>query len=159
MRENGEEKAEDKLSAMRFVSETVAYILKELKEQVQVGMTGLDCEKIACEIMKKKNVQSSTFGYRFGRQQPFPNYICVSINEELTHGIPDNRVFKEGDLVSFDVACNYKGYHGDAALTTIIGEGDKEKENLLRVTKSALEYVIETIKPNITTTKKIGEVL
>src|ERR1700722_15762841 len=105
--------------------------------------------------MEKEAVQSSSLGYQVSGQT-FPSAICVSLNEELTHGIPDERIFKEGDLVSVDVACNYQGYHADAALTTIVGKGDEIKKNLLKITKNSLHYVIQEIIPNKTTTQDIG---
>src|ERR1043165_4556668 len=108
--------------------------------------------------MEKECVKSSSLGYKVG-DRVFPNAICVSLNEELTHGIPDDRVFKEGDLVSIDVACHYQGYHADAALTTIVGEGNETKKNLLNITKNSLYYVIQKIIPNKTTTQDIGAML
>jgi methionyl aminopeptidase len=143
----------EKITGIKLAGKAVANILRQLKKEARAGMTGKECEKIAQRLMKENNVQSSTFGY-----QNFPAYICISINNELTHGIPNDRIFREGDLVSFDVACNYQNYHADAALTMIIGENkNKEKEKLLEVTKNSLYHAIKSIKPNITTTQDIGE--
>src|SRR5207247_4331641 len=114
--------------------------------EIKPGVSGKDLDKLARQLMAEKKVQSSSLDYK-----GFSAAICVSLNEELTHGIPDERVFKDGDMVSIDVACNYQGYHADAALTTIIGEGNERKRNLLNVTKNSLYYVIQNIRPNITT--------
>jgi methionyl aminopeptidase len=92
-----------KLEKMREVGQAVAYILKMLKKEIKIGMTGQDLEKKALQLMKEKKVKSSIKGYR-----GFPAAICVSLNNEVTHGIPDNRSFQSGDLVSFDVACHKK---------------------------------------------------
>src|SRR3954451_16698209 len=122
-----------KVESMKAAGQAVASILKELKKAIQPGVSGKDLEKIAHDLMVKKGFVSSSLGYR-----DFPAAICVSLNEELTHGVPDERKFKSGDLVSIDVACSYKGYHADAALTMIIGEENAEKKKILAVAKEAL---------------------
>src|SRR6185436_4897377 len=132
----------------------VANILKKLKKEIKPGVSGKDLDKLARQLMDEEKVQSSSLDYK-----GFSAAICVSLNEELTHGIPDERVFQDGDLVSIDVACHYQGYHADAALTTIVGEGDERKRNLLKATRSSLYYVIQKIVPNKTTTQDIGEML
>jgi len=149
---------------MREVGQVLAYILKTLKKEIKVGMTGRDLEKRAFQLMKEKKVKSSIKNYR-----GFPAEICVSLNNEVTHGIPDNRPFQPGDLVSFDVACHKKdkwgiAYHADAALTTIVGQEkdnllDQAKKKLLMVTQAALQKVIENIQPGITTTQDIGKII
>ncbi|RHZ35510.1 type I methionyl aminopeptidase [endosymbiont GvMRE of Glomus versiforme] len=149
-----------KLKWMRKVGQSVANILKRLKEEIRPDISGKHLEKLAIELMKKEEVCSSSLGYK----DSFPSAICVSVNSELTHGIPNEKKFQEGDLVSFDVACyvkNEKGitYHADAALTIIVGEGDEKKKNLLSVTKNSLHYVIQKIIPNKTTVQDIGEML
>lgn len=113
----------EKLASMKIAGQVVASILRQLKKEAKIGMSGRDCEKIAQQLMVKNNVQSSSFGYR-----GFPSYICVSINNELTHGIPDERPFQDGDLVSFDVAVSYQDYHADAAMTIIVGANDEKKK-------------------------------
>jgi len=151
------------LPKMRKVGQVVAEILKTLKKEIRIGMTGRDLEKRAEQLMKEKKVKSSIKGY-----VGFPAAICVSINNELTHGIPDNRPFNPGDLVSFDIACHNKdkkgiAYHADAAMTVLLeGEresNDKKKEELISVAKNALQKVIEIIRPNITTTQDIGKTI
>ncbi|CAG8797823.1 8807_t:CDS:1 [Racocetra persica] len=144
----------EKIEGIKAAGKIVANILKQLKNAVKVGVSGRDLENIAKKLMEENKVQSSIFNY-----QGFPGYICVSLNNELTHGIPDDRPFRDGDLVSIDVACNYQGYHADAALTLIAGEGETQKKDLLRVTKNSLYYTIQNIQPNITTTQDIGATL
>src|SRR5437773_7466921 len=108
--------------------------------------------------MLEQGVQFSSLNYEVNHQI-FPSSICVSVNQELTHGIPTAKPFQSGDLVSIDVACHYQGYHADAALTTIAGQGDERKRNLLKVTKNSLHYIIQSIRPNLTTTQDIGAML
>lgn len=153
-----------KLEKMREVGQVVAYILKTLKKEIKAGMTGRDLEKRALQLMKEKKVKSSIKDYR-----GFPGAICVSLNNELTHGIPDDRSFQSGDLVSFDVACHKKdkrgfAYHADAALTVIVGQEKDDllaqtKKNLLMVAQTSLQKVIESIRPGVTTTQDIGRVI
>lgn len=149
----------EKVEYIKKSGEVVASILKELKREIKPGISGKHLDKIARELMAKKGVYSSSLGYR-----GFPAAICVSLNSELTHGIPDERIFQEGDIVSVDVACYQKdekevAYHADAALTTVIGEVSEKIKNLLNVTKNSLHYVIQNIRPNITTTQDIGAML
>ncbi|MCE8164094.1 MAG: type I methionyl aminopeptidase [Candidatus Moeniiplasma glomeromycotorum] len=147
-----------KLACIRKAGVAVAHILKRLKSEIKPGVCGKDLEKLASQLMKEQGVQSSSLNYELN-QQIFPSSICVSVNQELTHGIPTAKPFQSGDLVSIDVACHYQGYHADAALTTIAGEGDEQKKNLLMVTKKSLEHVIRNIQPNITTARDIGIML
>jgi methionyl aminopeptidase len=144
----------DQLECVKRAGRAVANILKKLKKEIKPGVSGKDLDKLARQLMDEEKVQSSSLDYK-----GFSAAICVSLNEELTHGIPDERFFQDGDLVSIDVACHYQGYHADAALTTIAGKGDERKRNLLKVTRSSLYYVIQKIVPNKTTTRDIGEML
>src|SRR6185436_15830766 len=144
----------NKLECIKKAGKAVSNILKRLKKEIKPGVSGKDLDVLARRLMEEEKVQSSSLGYK-----GFPAAICVALNEELTHGIPDERTFKEGDLVSIDVACHYQGYHADAALTTIVGEGNETKKKLLNITKNSLYYVIQEIMPNKTTTQDIGAML
>jgi methionyl aminopeptidase len=106
----------EKFACIKKAGQVVSNILKRLKQEIKVGVSGQDLDKLARQLMEEQGVRSSSLGYK-----GFPASICVALNSELTHGIPDERVFKDGDLISIDVACNYQGYHADAALTTIVG--------------------------------------
>ena len=144
----------NKFKFIKKAGQAVSNILKRLRKEIKPGVSGKDLDNLARRLMEEEKVQSSSLGYK-----GFPAAICVALNEELTHGIPDERTFKEGDLVSVDVACHYQGYHADAALTTIVGEGDETKRNLLNATKNSLYYAIQNIQPGITTTQDIGAML
>src|SRR3954465_9122255 len=148
-----------KLEYIKKAGEAVSYILRTLKNEIKPGISGKDLDKMARDLMVEKGVYSSSLGYR-----GFPASICVSLNSELTHGIPDERIFQLGDIVSIDVACYHKdekgvAYHADAALTTVIGEVSERVKNLLSVTKNSLHYAIQNIQPNVTTTQDIGAML
>ena len=81
----------------------------------------------------------------------FPGSICVSVNEEIIHGVPSNKLIKDGDLVKIDLVIEYKGWYADTAKTFIIGKGSKETKKLIRVAKKALEKAIKIAVPNNTT--------
>ena len=127
-----------KLEYIKKAGQAVSNILKRLKKEIKPGVSGKDLDKLARQLMEEEKVQSSILGY-----QGFPAAICVSVNSELTHGIPNDKLFQAGDLVSVDVACHKKNeqgitYHADAALTAIVSEGNAEKERLLSVTYHSL---------------------
>ena len=157
-----------KLECIRKAGVVVANILKRLKTEIKSGISGKDLDQLASQLMKEQGVQSSSLNYKF-KQHIFPSSICVSVNHELTHGIPNDKPFQFGDLVSIDVACHYQGYHADAALTVLVEdtsqpnslptESTQQRKNLLKVTKNSLDYVIQNIKPNLTTNKDIGKML
>lgn len=104
-----------------------------LKESIQVGMTTLELDKICEAEIRKYGCIPNFLDYN-----GYPASVCVSINEEVVHGIPSaNRIFKTGDVVGLDTGVIYKGYHSDAARTYILGEGTKETRDLVRVTEES----------------------
>ncbi|MDI7261358.1 MAG: type I methionyl aminopeptidase [Thermodesulfobacteriota bacterium] len=116
----------------------VAEVFRELRKVVAPGMTTRDLDRIAEEIILKRGAIPAFKGYR-----NFPATLCISINEEIVHGIPGSRKLKEGDIVSLDVGANLNGYFGDAAITVLVGEVDKEGKRLIEVTEKALSVGIE----------------
>jgi methionyl aminopeptidase len=82
----------------------------------------------------------------------FPGMVCASVNEEIVHGIPGQRVLREGDIVSVDVGVIYKGYHGDSAITVGVGQVDTDSQRLMDVTAESLRIGIEAAKPGNWTT-------
>ncbi|MGM0410256.1 MAG: type I methionyl aminopeptidase, partial [Bacillota bacterium] len=114
--------------------ETHAY----LADKIEKGISTADINKLADEFIRSKNAKPSFKGYN-----GFPASVCVSINEEVVHGIPDkDRILNSGDIVSIDIGAYYEGFHGDAARTFAVGEIDKEKQRLLDVTEKSLELGI-----------------
>lgn len=106
---------------------------KELEGALKPGMTTLEIDQIGEEAIRSYGCVPSFLGY-----DGYPASICVSVNEEVVHGIPSkNRIIKEGDIVSLDAGVIYKGYHSDAARTHAVGEISKEAEQLIRVTKES----------------------
>ena len=114
--------------AGRVVFET----LKLLEELTKPGVSTLELDKAAEKYIRSQNCIPSFKGYG-----GFPGSICASVNSEVIHGIPDRRILKDGDIVSFDVGACYKGYHGDAARTYGVGEISAEAQRLIDVTRES----------------------
>ena len=111
----------------------LALVHEELEKALRPGMTTLDIDKLGEEIIRSYGCIPSFLGYN-----GYPASICVSLNDEVVHGIPNaGRIIHEGDVVSLDAGVIYKGYHSDAARTHIVGEGTKEAKDLVRVTEES----------------------
>jgi methionyl aminopeptidase len=119
----------------------VAEVFQKLKRVIAPGITTIELDRIAEEIIFSKGAIPAFKGYR-----GFPATLCVSINEEVVHGIPSQRRLKEGDIVSLDVGTNLKGYFGDGAITLPVGEVDRTAQKLLEVTEKALYIGIDEAK-------------
>lgn len=119
---------------MRQAGRIVAEVLAVLQQEVRPGINTAELDELACQSITKHKATPSFKGYR-----GFPASLCVSINEEVVHGIPNKkRYLKEGDIVSFDVGAIYQGYHGDAAVTVGVGEITEASRKLLTVVVGAL---------------------
>ena len=122
------------LASMRQACRIVAIILQEMTEAVKPGVRTMHFEEIArkrCDDFKVKPAFLGMYG--------FPYALCCSVNEEVVHGFPSDRVLQEGDIVSFDMGVVYDGFYGDAATTARVGQVSAEAETLLQVTKASLE--------------------
>jgi methionyl aminopeptidase len=108
--------------------------LKIVSEKIKPGMKTKEMDIIAASELKKRGAESSFKGYR-----GYPATICVSINDEIVHGIPGDRVLKEGDIVSLDFGAIYQGFHGDAAVTIPVGKVSDEAKRLIETTKGTLK--------------------
>jgi len=119
---------------MRRAGGIVVEVLAALQQSIKPGVNTAELDELAYRIITKHKAIPSFKGYR-----GFPASLCVSINEEVVHGIPNKkRYVKEGDIVSFDVGAIYQGYHGDAAVTVGVGEITEAAKELLAVTAGAL---------------------
>ena len=120
-------------------------ILYETIKYIKPGRTTLEIENRAKELMNYHNVKSAFYGYR-----GYPNHICVSINEEILHGIPSHRIVKNGDLVTVDLGVIYKGWYGDNARTIIVGKDIHKQLNFVATTRLALKMaIIEAVEGNL----------
>jgi len=132
-------KTEDEIAAMRQAGRIVAMILKKIVEQIRPGMETKELDTIAVKELKNHGAKSSFKGYR-----GFPANLCVSINDEIVHGIPGKRVLREGDIVSLDFGAICNGFQGDAALTVGVGRINKKAEALIETAKGALKTGISS---------------
>lgn len=130
-------KSEREIAAMRQAGRIVATVLEKLREALRPGMQTRELDEMAVSELVRLGGKSSFKGYR-----GFPAHLCVSINDELVHGIPGKRVVKEGDLVSLDFGAIYDDFQGDAAITVGVGEISPEARELINATEKALEVGI-----------------
>jgi len=126
------------IEQLRKANAIVAEVFKELKKVIAPGISTRELDQIAEKVILARGGIPAFKGYR-----NFPATLCISINEEVVHGIPGPRKLKEGDIVSIDVGVNLNGYFGDAAITLPVGEVDQEAKRLMEVTEKALYIGIE----------------
>ncbi|RBW67777.1 type I methionyl aminopeptidase [Bacillus taeanensis] len=130
------------IEIMREAGRIVALTHQELQKHIKPGITTLELDKIAEQFIRSKDAIPSFKGYN-----GFTGSICASVNEELVHGIPGDRVLKEGDIISIDIGAKYNGYHGDSAWTYPVGKISDEDQRLLDVTEESLYLGIKEVKP------------
>jgi methionyl aminopeptidase len=127
---------------MREAGRIVALTHQELQKHIQPGITTKELDVIAEKFIRGSNAIPSFKGYN-----GFRGSICASVNEELVHGIPGDRVLREGDIISIDIGAKYNGYHGDSAWTYPVGKISEESERLLEVTEESLYKGLAEAKP------------
>ena len=127
-------KSEQEIELMRRAGRIVATVLDILKSQVKPGMRTEELDIIAAKEVERLGAKPSFKGYR-----GYPATICVSVNDEIVHGIPGKRVLREGDIVSIDFGAIYLGYHGDAAVTVGLGKVSPKAKELMETTEGALQ--------------------
>lgn len=137
-------KSADEIRLMREAGRIVAKVFLKIEEIIKPGITTDYIDKIAEEIITGEKAVPAFKGYvgKIGKK-PFPNSVCISINEQVVHGIPGKRVIKNGELVSIDVGVKINGFYGDAARTYKVGNVSKIAERLWNATKEALDESIE----------------
>jgi len=138
-------KSQKELDTIREGSKLLAGILLKLKDKVVPGVTTVELNRLAESLIFDCGGTSSFRGY-----EGFPATICTSINNEIVHGVPSNRVLKEGDILSIDIGMLYKGFHSDTALTVAVGQVDSEKVRLIRSAKKALKRGLKKVRPGNT---------
>lgn len=136
-------KSRREIEIMREAGRVVANTLVELRSQTRPGMTTKDLDRIAEETIRSQGAEPA-----FPHINNFPGSLCISVNDEVVHGIPGKRVLREGDLVKLDAGAIYKGYHGDAAITVPVGRVSADAQKLADVTESALARGVEAARPD-----------
>jgi methionyl aminopeptidase len=135
-------KSDQEIEIMKRAGRIVATVLQILKSQVRPGMKTKELDIIAGREIEKLGAKPSFKGYR-----GFPANLCVSVNDEIVHGIPGERVLKEGDVVSLDLGAVFNGFQGDAALTVGAGEVSPQARRLMEATEGALKAGIAAARP------------
>ena len=132
-------KSAEEVTIMRKSGRIVAAVLERLKKEVKPGVKTKQLDAVAVDELKKRGAKASFKGYR-----GYPASLCVSINDEVVHGIPGERVIEEGDIVSLDFGAYVDGFHSDAAVTVGVGKLNSKAQELLDVTEAALMVGIKT---------------
>jgi methionyl aminopeptidase len=143
-------KTAEEIELMARANQIVAGALNSIQQSIKPGFTTWKLDKIA-EAYALDNGSTPAFkGYR-----GYPASLCVSLNEQVVHGIPSKKVVvRDGDIVSIDFGVNYKGYYGDAAVSIALGDVSKSRCRLLQVTRDALTFGIDQVRPG----KRISDV-
>jgi methionyl aminopeptidase len=135
-------KTQRELEIMREAGRIVALTHLELQKYIEPGITTKELDAIAEKYIRACDAIPSFKGYN-----GFRGSICASVNEELVHGIPGDRVLREGDIISIDIGAKYNGYHGDSAWTYAVGTISDETQQLLDVTEKSLYIGLKEAKP------------
>lgn len=123
----------EEIAKMRLAGKVVAEMHEKTRAFVKPGVTTLQIDKVAREVIEKRGARSNFLGYH-----GFPAVICTSPNDVIVHGIPDGYTLEEGDIISIDCGAIIEGWHADAAFTMAVGEVTKEAKKLIKVTEESL---------------------
>jgi methionyl aminopeptidase len=140
------------IEILRRANVIVAEILEELKKRVTPGVTTLELDSLAEELTYKKKARTAFKGYQMAGRV-YPRSLCVSVNEEIVHGIPSDRILKEGDIVGLDFGVICEGFYGDSAVTVGVGKVSDQAGRLMRVTEEALYMGVEQLHEG----KRLGD--
>jgi methionyl aminopeptidase len=143
------QKSWPELQKMHRACTIVVDTLGVLAEAARPGVTTKEMDRIARECIVKAGAKPAFLGYR-----GYPATLCISVNEEVVHGIPGPRKLKDGDIVGLDLGCIVDGFYGDAARTVAVGEVGEESARLLRVTEEALHAGIRACEPG----RRVGDI-
>lgn len=150
-------KTKEEIDILREGGKRHAYILTELAKMVKPGLSSWDLESRAVELIKEGGDSSAFLNYKpYGAKRPYPATICVSVNDEVVHGIPNEteKILNEGDIVSIDLGLVHRGLITDAAVTVPVGKISPELEKLIKITEQSLYAGIKMAKDG----KKTGDI-
>lgn len=153
-------KTESEIERLRKGGPILARIVKKVAAAVAPGVSTFTLETLTQALMKEEGVTPAFLGYTpDGADRPYPAALITSVNDEVVHGIPTNRILKEGDIVSLDTGINFEGVFLDHAVTVPVGEINAKDKELLSVTEAALYEGIEAIKMPGATVGDIGHAI
>ena len=137
-------KSRDEIAIMREAGRINAEVLQMLMDCLRPGLVEKELDEIVRKEFKKRSVTPAFLGYR-----GYPATVCVSINEEIVHGIPGDREIVDGDIVSIDLGCVHKGFVADSAVTVAVGNVSPEGRRLIEVTRESLNRGIEAARAGV----------
>ena len=135
-------KSEKDLGYLRASGKILSLVLKEVRKIIKPGITTNEIDRFAEDLILENNAQPAFKGYK-----GFPATACISVNEEIVHGIPSERKLVEGDIVSIDLGVNFCGYFSDSAVTLAVGKIEARRKKLIEVAKKSLELGIKEARP------------
>lgn len=147
-------KTDDEIELLRQSNLLVGRALAEVAKLIKPGVTTLELDRVAEEFIRDNGAIPTFKGFPNQYGQPFPGSICASVNDQVVHGIPNDKPLQEGDIVSVDCGTYMNGFCGDSAYTFCVGEVAPEVRELLKVTKEALYKGIE----NAVHGKRLGDI-
>lgn len=142
-------KTEKEIEIMRQAGKILARTMKEVVPYVKRGVSAMELDKVAEDFIVSQKAEPAFKGYGH-KNRPFPATLCVSVNEEVVHGIPwKNKILNSGDIVGIDCGVKFQGYYSDMAITVGIGKISSQADKLIKITRQSLEKAITIIKPGI----------
>lgn len=138
-------KSNEEIELLKIAGKIVGDTHNFLKQYIKPGITTKELDKLAYDYIISKDATPSFLNY-----EGYPASICTSINEEVVHGIPSDRILQDGDIISIDIGACYKGYHGDSAWSYPVGNISEEKKYLLKHTEESLYEGLKVVKPGNT---------
>lgn len=143
-------KTPEEIAAMRTSGQMLAAVLAELRKVASVGMSTKDLAEVAKLELRKLGGQPAFLGY-----QSFPDVLCVSVNDQVVHGIPSTqKILADGDILSMDFGVTYKGMITDGAISMVVGKGSKKDYALIDATEASLNAAIEIMKAGV----RVGDI-
>ena len=136
-------KSEEDLKMLQKSGKILSKIMRRLQKFIRAGVSTIEIDRLAEKLIKEENTISAFKGYN-----GFPANICTSVNEEVVHGIPGQKMLKDGDIISLDAGINYKGYISDVAITLPVGRIDPKVKRLIEATRNALWQGIKQARVN-----------
>ncbi len=135
---------------MRQGGGILARVLNEVVDEIRVGISLKELDNLAEKLILGYDAKPSFKGYKPpGAKKTYPATLCISLNSEVVHGVPDDRILKEGDIVSIDLGVFYEGFHSDSAVTVGVGQISDRAQKLINVTKESLDLAIAEVRPGI----------
>lgn len=143
-------KTKEEIETMRQGGKILAHVLSDLKSQVETGVKLAELDTLAEQLIEEAGAKPSFKDYQSNfATRPYPASVCLSLNSEVVHGLPAEKVLKEGDVLKIDLGVFYNGFHTDTAITVGVGNISGKAAELIRVTEQSLQKALAIIKPGL----------